>query len=231
MAQFHFVEDYVKLVKKLKRKYPIDEAMSRAVGGDYERISDVASDILLEAGLSDDQSLFDFGCGSGRVAVGVARKRQLSGYLGVDIVQDLLDYAKTKAPPEYRFLKSRSFAFPAEDESFDFVSAFSVFTHLLLHECYTYLCEMERILKPDGRAVISFLELAEPEHIPAFKNTAVASSKSKLVHLNSFIERNQLSVMGREAGLEVERFIDGPEVVSENGALGQSVVIYRKPAA
>ncbi len=229
MAQFHFVQDYVKHVKRLKRKYPIDKAMSLAVGGNYETISDVASDILIEAGLSDGHRLFDFGCGSGRVAVGVARKRQLAGYLGVDIVQDLLDYARTKTPPEYRFLINRSLKLPAEDASFDFVCAFSVFTHLLLHESYTYLCEMERIVRPGGRVVISFLELAAPEHVQTFKHTAEMSRKSKLRALNSFTERNQLAVMGREAGLEVERFIDANKPVSESGALGQSVVIYQKP--
>ena len=44
MAEFHFVKDYVKLVRRLKWKHPIDEAMSIAVGGDYERISDIASE-------------------------------------------------------------------------------------------------------------------------------------------------------------------------------------------
>jgi hypothetical protein len=32
MAEFHFVEDYERLVEELIRNYPIDEAMERAVG-------------------------------------------------------------------------------------------------------------------------------------------------------------------------------------------------------
>ena len=80
MAQFHFVADYQKLVKRLIRKYPIDVAMDLAVGGDFERVSQAASDILIEAGLSDGMTLFDFGCGSGRVARGVAKKVNLEAY-------------------------------------------------------------------------------------------------------------------------------------------------------
>lgn len=33
MAQFHYVEDYERLVSELISKHPIDEAMSLAVGG------------------------------------------------------------------------------------------------------------------------------------------------------------------------------------------------------
>ncbi len=33
MAQFHFVEDYEKLVAALVNRYPIEQAMSLAVGG------------------------------------------------------------------------------------------------------------------------------------------------------------------------------------------------------
>lgn len=231
MAEFHFVRDYVKLVRKLKRRYPIDEAMSRAVGGDYERISDIASDILVEAGLKDGQNLFDFGCGSGRVATGVAKKVQLDKYLGVDIVKDLLSYADSKTPANYQYKLNRSFTLPADDATFDMVCAFSVVTHLLHHESYLYFCEIERILKPGGTAVISFLELAEPAHWEIFNATAVQTSRSKMPHLNAFTERNQLEIMGKHAGLGMRGFIDGTAPINGKTALGQSVIILSKGGA
>ena len=35
----HFVEDYRELVRSLIAHYPLDEAMSRAVGGDFEALA------------------------------------------------------------------------------------------------------------------------------------------------------------------------------------------------
>jgi ribosomal protein L11 methylase PrmA len=68
MAQFHFVEDYVKQVAAMKEKYPLDEAMAMAVGNaDYYKTGQTERDILFAAGLQPGMSVFDLGCGSGRL--------------------------------------------------------------------------------------------------------------------------------------------------------------------
>ena len=59
MAQFHFVEDYERHVAQLIEKYPIDEAMSLAVGGSYHEIGAIEADILRYTGLKDAMSLID----------------------------------------------------------------------------------------------------------------------------------------------------------------------------
>jgi len=46
MAQFHFIEDYERHVAHLIKKYPIDEAMSLAIGGSYQEIGTIEADIL-----------------------------------------------------------------------------------------------------------------------------------------------------------------------------------------
>ena len=97
MAQFHFVEDYEKLVARLVAKYPIDEAMSYAVGGNYEMFGQIEAALLKKVGLEDGMHLVDLGCGSGRLATELHATTKIS-YVGIDIVQKLLDYAKTKAP-------------------------------------------------------------------------------------------------------------------------------------
>ena len=63
MAQFHFVEDYEKLVARLVAKYPIDEAMSYAVGGNYEMFGQIEAALLKKVGLEDGMHLVDLGCG------------------------------------------------------------------------------------------------------------------------------------------------------------------------
>jgi ubiquinone/menaquinone biosynthesis C-methylase UbiE len=130
MPQFHFVEDYERLVAHLIEKYPIDEAMSLAVGGRYHEVGAIESEIMRYAGLQDGMSLVDRGCGSGRLASVLSRSLNVQ-FTGIDIVQSLLDYAKTKAPTHYRFLLHRELSIPSEENQTDFVSAFSVFTHLL----------------------------------------------------------------------------------------------------
>ncbi len=229
MAKFHFVEDYERHVARLLRKHPRDEAMSLAVGGSYEEIGQLAADMLIHAGLGDAMSLFDFGCGSGRVAHAVAQRVALKGYLGTDVVQSLLTYAKTRCPEHYRFVRHRALNVPAADATFDMACAFSVFTHLLLVETYLYMTDIHRVLKPGGRLVMSFLELAEPAHWTTFADSAEAQKKAPgTMHLNAYLERDQIAVLASRIGFAVIEFIGGFDPRWDGRFLGQSVAILEK---
>ncbi|MBZ9656090.1 class I SAM-dependent methyltransferase [Phyllobacterium lublinensis] len=228
MAQFHFVEDYERHVNELVSQHPLDEAMSLAVGGGYELIGDIASQIVVYAGAKSGMDVFDFGCGSGRVAHALAKKVDLKSFLGTDIVQPLLDYAKTKTPDHYRFVKHQALSVPAPDESFDITYAFSVFTHLLQAECYIYLQDIARVLKPRGTFVFSFLELSEGAHWGIFQNTVDTQRALQAPHLNMFIERSQIKIWAKHAGFKVTEIIDGPSKRWNGHALGQTVAILKK---
>ncbi|GJE62580.1 class I SAM-dependent methyltransferase [Methylobacterium trifolii] len=236
MAQFHFVEDYERHVRRLMRKHPIDEAMSLAVGGSYAEIGGVECEILLHAGLQPGQSVVDFGCGSGRLAAALGQRLAVE-YLGIDVVQALLDYARSKSPPHYRFRVSRTLALPVETASVDMVCAFSVFTHLLQTETYLYLEEMLRCLKPGGTVVCSFLELAAPNAWHAFHETVQQQRTSQVPNLNMFLERSQIEVFIqklRSGGYIYESvgFLDPTAAPWPSGhALGQTVAILRKGVA
>ena len=160
MAKFHFVEDYERLVRRLRWKYSLDEAMSRAVGGGgYEHVGGVEAAIVRHCGLRDGQSLVDLGCGSGRLPAALGKQVSID-YCGIDVVKALLDYARKKAPANYRFILNRSLSVPLPEASFDMASAFSLFTHLLHHESYIYLQELRRVVRPGGQVVFSFLEFS-----------------------------------------------------------------------
>lgn len=220
MAQFHFVEDYERHVANLKANYPLDEAMSLAVGGNYDRAGEIEMGLLNKAGLADGMSIFDLGCGSGRLANALAKSGLTIEYLGTDVVQDLLDYAASKTPPHYRFLRHPELSVPAEDGSIDIACAFSVFTHLLHHESYMYMADIWRALKPEGMLVFSFLEFAASHHWSVFEHTIEQQRASTTPHLNTFIERQSIIVWAEHLGFGSPRFF---------GDLGQTTAILRKP--
>jgi ubiquinone/menaquinone biosynthesis C-methylase UbiE len=230
MAQFHFVEDYENLVKNLIKDHPMDEAMSLAVGGDWEKTGDLCSDVLLYAGLKNGMSVLDFGCGSGRIAHFISQKRKIPNFLGTDIVQELLDYAATKTPDHFRFVKHQELSIPADDRTFDFAYAFSVFTHLLQTETFIYMQDIYRTLKPGGKLVFSFLEFSEPNHWHIFQDSVDRQKKSTLPHLNALLARDQITIMAKNIGFSVTEFTSGSELRWKKGTvpLGQSLAILKR---
>jgi ubiquinone/menaquinone biosynthesis C-methylase UbiE len=231
MAQFHFVEDYEALVAQLMKAHPLDEAMSLAVGGNYEEFGQVERALLEHAGLRDGMTLVDLGCGSGRLAHALGQYARLE-YIGIDIIAELLKYARTKCPRNYRFILHRELSIPLPTHSVDMVCAFSLFTHLLHEETYIYLEEVMRVLKPGGKLVFSFLEFESGTayHWKIFQDTVTARRHQARPHLNTFIERNAIEVWARHLGGEVLGFVAGDEVVpNATACLGQTVAILGTP--
>lgn len=227
MAQFHFVEDYEKHVAKLLTAYPLDKAMSLAVGGDYERIGKIAADIMIHAGASDGMSVLDFGCGSGRVASALSKQIEIRRYLGTDVVQSLLNYAATKTPKHFEFVRHRKLSIPAHNGVFDIAYAFSVFTHLLQTEIFIYLVDIARVLKPGGTFVFSFLEFEMDFQWSVFAASVEQQRRSTLPHLNMFTDRSQIKAWAKNAGFAIAEFIDGNTAIG-SAPLGQSVAILNK---
>lgn len=228
MAKFHFVEDYERYVAELIRTHPIDTAMSLAVGGSFAEIGAIECEILRHAGLQAGQTVVDLGCGSGRLAVALARDLEVD-YLGLDVVPALLRYARSKSPASYRFELNRTLTLPMPADSVDLLCAFSLFTHLLHAETYLYLEDAFRCLRPGGRVVMSFLEFAIDDHWAVFAQTVESQRASTVPHLNQFIERNQIQAWGRHLGYADATFIDGNTGPWPSGVpLGQSVAILTK---
>lgn len=225
----HFVEDYEAHVERLVRDRPFDQAMKDAVGGSFEAIGDVECDAVRWAGLREGASILDFGCGSGRLACALQKSFRRIEYTGIDVVQQLLDYAAGRCPPSYRFVLSQSFDLPVASASIDMVACFSVFTHLQPTECFLYLSEMQRVLKRDGTIVMSFLEFAEPGHWPMFELTVGQTKIQQNNHLNSFLERPVITLFCEKLGLRAETFLACHEAPWQStGALGQAIAVIRK---
>lgn len=224
MAQFHFVEDYQQHVQNLLAAHPRDEAMSLAVGGEWDRLGDMLSDFAMQHGVSDGMRLLDFGCGSGRLPYYLNQKCRLSGYVGLDVVEELLAYARERVQaPGYVFQTNHALSLPADLGEFDVICSFSVFTHLLQTEIYLYLRDMKQALVPGGRLMFSFIEMATHWSVFELSCEAHAHHGQPHPHLNQFIEKSQVSAMLEHLGFEHIRFIEG-----EHG-IGQTVALANRP--
>jgi SAM-dependent methyltransferase len=237
----HSIANYRALIRELLQRHGEDTAMSIAVGGDYERVGAIERALLVHAGLMPQHRLVDVGCGSGRLATALAGYLQ-GGYLGTDVVPEMLDYARRKSPAAWRFELSETLTIPCADAWADCICFFSVFTHLLPEESYCYLLDARRALRPGGLLVFSFLEYAFNWQI--FEGTVnLVRAGRELPHLNIFIGRDAIELWCRHLNLEVlsihgaaDRFIPFAqpvtlahgEVLTGPAALGQSVVMARK---
>jgi ubiquinone/menaquinone biosynthesis C-methylase UbiE len=229
MSEHHFVEDYERHVAHLLAQHPLEKAMSLAVGSDdvadFAAVGRLEAQLLRNMGLGPGMRLVDLGCGSGRLATALHNTIDIS-YIGIDIIQSLLDYAKTKAP-NYSFILHRQLSIPQPTASADMMCAFSLFTHLLHAETYIYLEEAVRVLKPNGRVVFSFLEFSEPTHWDIFVQTKNAQ-KVSTPPLNMFIERCAIISWASHLNLALERFIDATDATGNYGGLGQAVAVLQK---
>jgi ubiquinone/menaquinone biosynthesis C-methylase UbiE len=104
-------------------------------------------------------------------AFGKTAAEYLKGkYLGIDVVPDLINYARRLvARPDWRFAVAEGLRIPEADEQADMVCFFSVLTHLLHEESFVYLREARRVLKPGGKIVASFLDFRIASHWDFFE--------------------------------------------------------------
>jgi SAM-dependent methyltransferase len=236
IAASHAYKDYKKLVQSLLRRFSDNKelAMAKSVGsqtmGCFYSTGNKQVSLLCNLGLQDDWVVYDLSCGCGRTAQALARSGWSGKYTGVDIIEELIRYAQ-KTTTGYLFMVHHSYTVVASDNSLDLVFAWSLFTHLLLEEISLYIDDAFRALRPGGQLIFSFLELANPDHRKILDaRRAMASEGSHPVHLDTFLHRQDISVLAANAGFHKLRFIDGADQhATAFGAFGQSVVVLEKP--
>lgn len=175
------VRNYIDWARKMIAERGEDQAMSMVVGGNYEAYGILQRCLLIQCGLKPDHTLIDVGCGSGRLPFQL--RDYLTGrYIGIDVVPELLKYAQEKcARPDWKFYLAPGLTIPEPDASADFISFFSVFTHLLHRESYPYLQDALRVLKPRGRLVFSYVEFAVRDHWGAFEGNMANPDPDKIL--------------------------------------------------
>jgi len=146
--------------------------------------------------------VLDFGCGSGGLAEYVSSDK----YLGIDIDNESVSKAKVRFP-SHKFLN----ALPENNEKFDTISLLAVIEHVsdpvaLLNKLTTYLSANEH----------AKLVITTPHPSLEWIHTIGASLGLFSKHANeeheSLLDRNQLVLVGKKAGLKLEiykRFLLG----------------------
>ncbi|HYD64563.1 class I SAM-dependent methyltransferase [Azospirillum sp.] len=242
--QLQYLQSYKAVVDANLAAFPEDEAMSLAVGGEYELFGTLERQLLRQFGLADGHHVIDIGCGSGRLATKLAPFPGIR-YSGTDIVPKMLEYTRRKcvSRPDFSFYRVEKIEVPEAVSAGDFVTFFSVFTHLLHEESYVYLEEAYRALNKGGKVVLSFLEFGIEHNWSVFMaNVDWVRKRAYLGHINVFINRGDLAIWAEKIGFRVVDVISGDTPFIEIGddqasekvpggrhAFGQSLCILEKP--
>lgn len=245
MQKPNYQKDYLAKIKKILSKdddnLDLSQKMAEAVGGNFDSIGYLEARLLIEEKLRKTDTLIDVGCGSGRLATNLLDYLDEGKYIGLDVVPELHQYAKQLcAKSNFIFYDAPGLTIPEPDNSADLICFFSVMTHLTHKESYLYIKEAKRVLKHQGKIIISFLESIKPRHWKHF--THYVEDNSDTAVLNQFIERDTFQMWCALLNLKIDKIYDGgsnnvpiDRPIDLNGTmyynhapLGQSVVVLSK---
>jgi ubiquinone/menaquinone biosynthesis C-methylase UbiE len=181
------VNHFKKLVSSLRRRnqtsrilLPPEEFIQAVGGGNFQATAQHFFQIFLnQCGLLPSHSVLDVGSGCGRMAIPLTSYLDnQTEYQGIDIVEPMVRWCVENISsrfPNFKFhhaqLKNSLYSkagesaakyeFPFPDKRFDFVFLTSVFTHLKPDDTENYLGEIKRVLKKDGRVLMTFYLMTE----------------------------------------------------------------------
>jgi ubiquinone/menaquinone biosynthesis C-methylase UbiE len=140
--------------------------------------------------------MVDIGCGTGVLTDLLVQQQHIETAVGIDFVNGAIDYAK-KSFPKIDFRIGALPFIELPDEKFDFVVASEVLYYLNISDRRKTLCEISRILRPEGFLLFSsrlgknYFSVESAEKLIE-ENFSIAKRwflYSKLYHLLSFPAR------------------------------------------
>ena len=164
-----------RLTRRTRAGVPPKSATFTGGVRDFAESGDIFIDALRTvSGLTPSSRVLDIGSGLGRLALPMSTFLDATGsYDGLEIVPKAVEWCKANiaAPnanihfthadvynkeynPKGRY-PAAEYRLPYDDDSFDLVVLFSVFTHMLTDDMARYVSEIGRVLAPGGRTFIT----------------------------------------------------------------------------
>ncbi len=208
--------------------------------------------------LTTTDFILDIGSGIGRTAIPLSHFLSPEArYEGFDVVKLGVDWCNKKIKPQFLNFgftyvalsndlyndsekKAATFKFPYQENYFDKVFSFSVFTHMQIEEISHYLGEIYRVLKPGGLSLNTFfLYDAETENALTkdatfsfpFKKQGYSLMDEKTKSGNIAIEISFLKSMAAEKKLELVSITHGfwkEYSIKKYNSQYQDMVVFKK---
>lgn len=225
---------YSRFLDSKLKEHPNDRALAfaQAIGSETTEMFRAQGDghlaVLRHYGLRDDMAVYDLGCGCGRTAQALQRSGWKGSYTGADIVKGFIEEL-VRTCPGYTGHVHLNPSIVAPDETLDIVYHWSVFTHVSPEECFLYLQDTFRALKPGGITVFSYLEIGHEPHRIVFDTRVARYAEGKhQVLLDTFLHPDWLRHWAQRIGFETPIFTSG-EDDTHHPPFWQSLVAMRKP--
>lgn len=129
--------------------YLYETIVAAGAGDLYDTVVDA-----LFADLPDGYRVLDLGCGSGQVAIRIARKNPGARVLGMDLSRSQIARARSRAlaAPNVRFAVVDALSLPLAEESFDLVVSVALIKHL--RDRGRGLDQMRRVCRQGGSVCV-----------------------------------------------------------------------------
>jgi SAM-dependent methyltransferase len=151
---------------------------------EYDRLSRVKLQLLMDLGLTPESKVLDVGCGTGLLTAALHNFLGAHGqYVGSDISPEAIAFCRLRFPrPNFSFHVNEMTKLPALTERFNFIVFFSVFTHTYPRETALLLQQASRLLAEGG---IIFADLFTAPLIEEYTGdrSAVEINPDYLMHL------------------------------------------------
>lgn len=122
------------------------------------------------------KSVLDFGTGWGRVARCFIKDLGIEGVFGMDVTEEFVDICRTNFHSHHFIVNEPFPPTPVPAQRFDYIVAYSVFSHLSEPACTAWMQEFSRILTPGGivavttrcRAFIDYCQALDAQQLTGY---------------------------------------------------------------